>query len=276
MARKYPRSYGKYSRTYEYYNGGREAAMRHIEEAQRLSEELGGTDKDVKNYVFNLPPQQLRAVLDAYGSKFGADKRAYAEATMPAWRSGRRKMSGLVASRLYELLPPLMPMSAKYELVKTLWEQYSPRSHKVLRIGPDASEPAIIAAVRDHIVSTILNYKIPGPLGKRFKWLAMGDVTGQQQLLNHFLDMEKELAVKGAQVQLPVMLKHLRQSGSTIGRLNQSIEIGNHRFDLSFEAKASGVNLEDPRTHRPSSKGGDWSWLWWVAGIALLWLMFFS
>ena len=102
----------------------------------------------------------------------------------------------------------------------------------------------------------------------------MGDVTVQQQILNYFLDIEKEEAVKGTQLQLPVMLKHIRESGDKIHRLNQRIEIGKHKFDLTFDAKATGTTFEEPRTATYRASGGDLTWLWWVVGIGLLWVFF--
>jgi len=255
---------------------GLERARQHIREAEQLSRELGGTDKDVKKYFFSLPRPELKQILDDYEREFGRSPREYAEQTLPRWKSGQRKMSGMVATRLYSLLPPRMPLETKYSLVKTLWGEYSPRSYKILRIGPDATEKQVIEAVRDHIFSTIDNYEIPLLLGNRFRWLTKGDVAVQQQLLNHFLDLEKEEAVSLTKYQLPVMLKHLRQSGDEIHRLNQSIEIGHHQFDLNFDPNAIGIKLEEPKIVGSLSSGSNWQWLWWVVGIGIALLIFFG
>lgn len=58
----------RYSRRYHgrHVDIGHERARQHIEDARRLSAELGGTDKDVKEYFFSLPPHSLRLILDAY------------------------------------------------------------------------------------------------------------------------------------------------------------------------------------------------------------------
>lgn len=258
---------------------GLEAALQHIEDAKELSRELGGTDRDVKQYFFSLSKTQLRPILDEYERRYGRSKREYAEHAMPRWKSGRTKMSGLVAGRLYDLLPPRMPMSAKYDLTKTLWESYCPKSHKALRIGPTAAQDDVINAVRNHIFSTIENYVIPDPLQRRFSWLSSGDVEVQQQLLNHFLNLEKEQAVAGTAQQLPVMLKHLRESGDQIRGMKQSIEIGKHRFDLIYDTRAIELRFEEPTVARlansPSSDS-DWSWIWWIVGIAALIYFFVS
>src|SRR5687767_12306685 len=101
-------------RSSRYVDPGIERARQHIAEAQALSAELGGTDEDVKQYFFTLSPEKLSLVLDAYQRKHGLERRVYAEQTLPRWRSGRVHMSGMVASRLYSLLPPLMPLEAKF------------------------------------------------------------------------------------------------------------------------------------------------------------------
>ena len=104
-------------RGYSSRNYGAERAAQHIEEARVLSRELGGTDQDVKRYFFSLPPSTLSHVLNLYERQHGSSARQYAQATMGAWSSGRRQMSGMIASRLYNLLPPIMPLEDKYKLV---------------------------------------------------------------------------------------------------------------------------------------------------------------
>jgi hypothetical protein len=83
------RGYG-YSR----HSLGSEYARRHIEQARQLSEELGGSDEDVKKYFFRLPSQELRPILDAYEQRYGRVAREYAERTLPRWRSREVTMSG--------------------------------------------------------------------------------------------------------------------------------------------------------------------------------------
>src|SRR5262245_37919653 len=96
---------------------GHEIARQHIEDARRLTAELGGTDKDVKEYFFALSPRSLNTILDAYERQYGAGPRAYAQSTISRWRSGAVQMSGTVAERLFRLLPPRMPLQEKYRLI---------------------------------------------------------------------------------------------------------------------------------------------------------------
>ncbi len=257
---------------------GMERALEHIREAEELSKELGGTDKDVKVYFFSLPPHKLQTILDAYEAQYGSEPRSYAEATLPKWRSGQVKMSGLVASRLFNLLPPRMPLSEKYKLTENLWQHVGPSSRKTLRVGLDAGVDDALVAVREHIEQVVINYKIPEPLQRRFDWLSEGDVHVKQDLLNHLRQMEKSLVVEGARTQLPVMFEHMGGvNGRNTHRLAQVLKIGKHELELLIDKKASGVKLEEPSIVTragAASSGIGYTWLWWLAGILALLFLF--
>lgn len=254
---------------------GREYARQHIEDARRLTAELGGTDQDVKQYFFSLSPQDLKAILDAYGQKHGEQPRDYAANTIEKWRTGKVHMSGTVAGRLFALLPPRMPLPAKYRLIENLWNHVGPRSKKTLRIGLDASTDAVVDAARVLIEEVVTHYRIPDTLEKRFEWLSAGDSHVKQELLNHLRNMEKKFVVDGARLQFPVMLEHLRSEvGSQTHRLAQILKIGNHELELRIDKGASGVTVVDPTPIRPQSTSGDYKWLWWIAiAVAVLYFM---
>ncbi len=261
---------------YGSYNPGRERALQHIEEARRLSEELGGTDEDVKRYFFSLPETDLNIVLDLYEHHHGRQAREYAQSTIKKWRSGQTTMSGMVAGRLFKLLPPVMPIRAKYELITNLWNHCGPRSKKLLRIGLNASLEDVIDVVARHIKEVVVQYKIPQNLERRFDWLAAGDSHVKQELLNHVQQMEKILVVEGVRSQLPVLLAHLRtEQGRQTHRLTQILKIGNHELELALDKTASGVSVLEPSLHRPvlSWSDGSWQWLWWLIAAAVLMLI---
>jgi len=191
-------------------------------------------------------------------------------------------MSGLVAGRLFNLLPPLMPFEKKYDLVANLWREMGPSSHKVLRIGPDADIETIVERTRDHVMETVQHYTIPERLQQRFQWLTMGDVNVQQQLMNHLLEMDKRQTVELTRLQIPTMLEHIRNHADHTHRLAQVLQIGKHKFEMLYDKNASGVTLANP-TGTPGNKwqsrpaandNTSWRWLWWVAGgLVLLWLL---
>jgi hypothetical protein len=186
-------------------------------------------------------------------------------------------MSGQTASRLFNLLPPLMPLRTKYELIANLWAHCGPSSKKMLRVGLDATMDEILSQIQQHIEGVVVHYRIPENLEKRFNWLAAGDSHVRQDLESYLRRSEKSLVVEGARVQLPIMLEHLRgEQGHNTHRLAQVLKIGKHELEVSLEKNFSGVALIDPPSrltsvNRSQSAGNDYRWLWWVViGIAVL------
>ena len=274
-------SYSRYPR-YGYRNrysrsAGHERALEHIREAKKLTQELGGSDQDVKKYFFSIPPRQLREIFDEYENKFGTKAREYAEETFPKWRDGRVQMSGMVASRLFRLLPPRMPLAEKYKLTENLWRHTGPKSHKILRIGLDSEVEDVVMAIHDHIERVVIDYKIPETLERRFEWLSAGDIDVRQRLLNHVRQMEKALVIDGARKQVPIMLEHLHGSeGQYTHRLAQVLEIGKHKLEILVDKVTTGVKLEEPsavstKASVTGSSGFGYGWVWWlIVGAVIL------
>jgi len=271
-------------RYYSRADRGREIARQHVLEAEQLSRELGGTDEDVKSYFFSLPPHELQIILDLYEHHYGSQARAYANTTIPNWRSGKRRMAGQTATRLFRLLPPVMPLQKKYQLIGNLWDHCGPSSKKILRVGLDADVEDILNHVRQHIEGVIVHYRIPDNLEKRFEWLSAGDSHVKQDLLGHLRQREKSLVVAGARLQLPVMLSHLRsEQGQNTHRLAQVLKVGRHELEVTLDKDFSGVTLTDPPTRSSfsynaptaSENASKYSWVWWAIGIGVL-LFFMS
>ncbi|MDX5985066.1 hypothetical protein [Sphingomonas echinoides] len=251
-----------------------ERALEHIEAAKRLSAELGGTDKDVKEYFFKLPPRAMASLLDEYGRRYGSSAKEYASNTIDKWRSGKVHMSGLVAERLFGLLPPRMPLTEKYKLTESLWEHFGPRSKKRLRIGINADIGAVVEAVQRHFDGVISHYKIPEQLERRFNWLAAGDVEVKQQLLNFLRDRERSLLSEGARIQLPVMLQHIRADTTKLtSRMSQTLKIGKHELELLVDGDAMGVQLEEWTPATKQRGGNDSSWGGWLVAVFILLLV---
>jgi hypothetical protein len=183
-------------------------------------------------------------------------------------------MSGMVKKRLFNLLPPRMPLVAKYSLVENLWNHYGPRSKKILRIGLDADPDMVVAAVNQHIENIVVHYRIPQNLERRFEWLSAGDVNVKQQLLNHLQQREKSLVVEGARVQIPVMLKHLRSDDRRhTHRMAEVLRIGMHELEILVDRDSSGVVLMEPSSaiERVSAEAGHLWLLWLLIAGAVLW-----
>ena len=95
---------------------------------------------------------------------------------------------------------------------------------------------------------------------------------------NYLLEVEKHQAVSALQLQLPVLLQHMREQGEITKRLAQIIMLGKHKIEIVIDPNASGISLEEPRPVAATSgsrSGGSFAWVWWLIGIGLLivWLM---
>jgi hypothetical protein len=267
---------GRYRRHYRsrYRDLGIERAMQHIREAEELSRELGGTDADVKEYFFSLPPCELAPILDAYEKKYGREARRYAEETIPAWRLGRRKMSGQNASRLFHLLPRFMPLERKYSLIESLWTKFAPRSEYSVSFGHNADAHSIKEIVGKHLNATVNEHSIPGYLQRRFEWLADGDSVVKQQLLNHILMCDRQQAIEISAAIVNLILPHA-QNGTAIQSFRRDLKIGGHTVHVFLDPRATEVKLTPggPRFIGPPNYS-------WVGGlvfvaviIGLIWLI---
>lgn len=249
---------------------GYDRAIQHIHEAKALSRELGGTDSDVKEFFFKLSPDQLARVLTQYGIEHGNAAREYAEKTIRKWQTGRVQMSGMVAERLFKLLPPIMPLDEKYRLTENLWRHVGPSSKRLLRVGLNANVDDAIGKVKEHIEEVVTNYKIPDSLARRFEWISSGDVGVKQQLLSHLQTMEKTIVIEAARQQLPVMLQHLGSAaGNKTTHIAQILKVGKHELEIRIDRDASGTRLENWKP--PSSTSShNYQWVWWILGIGAL------
>ena len=237
---------GKSRSYYRCRSYGRERALEHIAAAKRLTAELGGMDQDVKGHFFSLPPVELAAILDDYQRAYGSKAREYATETIAKWSTGRVQMSGMVAERLFNLLPPRMPLGVKYKLVEGLWHHVGPSWKHRIRVGVDANVAEVIELARSKITEFVVNYKIPENLERRFNWLSAGDVSIKQMLFSHIQEIEKGIVVEAVRAQVPVMLEHLRFSGSHTGRLTQIVRVGRHELELLMDKTVTGARMEGP------------------------------
>ena len=260
---------------YRSYGGrtiGHEIALEHIRKAEALSRELGGTDQDVKNYFFSLPKSQLKGILDKYEQQYGKSAREYAERTLPKWKSSKVHMSGMVAERLFNLLPPIMPLETKFQLVESLWKHVGPSSTRTYYIGPDADLEELSRKVKEHLQEVVIDYEIPDYMEARFDWLSQGDVGVKQQLLNYFRQQEKLLLSKALRTQLPILMNHLNsEKGILTTHVAQILKVGKHEVQIIVNERVHGISEIAPGILGVER---DYSWIWWVIGIIiLLWLL---
>ncbi len=268
---------GRYSsrriRTYERNATGRERAREHIRAAKALDRELGGTVEDVKEYFFSLPQDDLNRILYEYEQRHGNLAREYAERTILKWKSGQVYMSGRVAERLFNLLPPVMPLKTKFRLIENLWKHVGPSSTKTYYIGLDADIDEVSRLVKKYLEEFIIHYEIPESLDIRFDWLSQGDVKVKQKLLNYFRQREKQLLSKALRIQLPVIINHLNnEKGNLTTHTTQELRVGKHVVRVEINEHVNGISEIAPATLAPTrtTQKSDNNWIWWVISIIIL------
>ena len=174
-------SYGRRSRYYNDDDSNR-FAERHIREAAEFSELVGGADAEVKKFFFSLPPNHRDAVFHAYGRIYGTSAESYARGTFEKWRNGTVQMSGLVAKRLFALLPNIMSPEQKYDIARHIWEKSAPASSMRLAIGPMAPLDSVMNMLTQHMSSVLTEHMIPSYISSGFKWLSDNDVIFYEKL----------------------------------------------------------------------------------------------
>jgi hypothetical protein len=253
-------------------NIGREKALEHIRQAEDLTKELGGVDQDVKQYFFSLSPYQMKEIFDKYEQNYGNSAREYAEKTLPRWKAGNVKMSGLVAERLFNLLPPIMPMETKYLLIESLWKHVGKSTSKNYYIGLNANLEQLSDIIKKHLESVVINYSIPRYMESRFKWLSAGDVDVKQKLLNYFQYQERSLLSEALLINLPILLNHLNSDKSALTtHLVQTLKVGKHEIIVTIDERIDGIS-ENPYTQPVKKDGIDW--FWWIVTIFTMFMLF--
>ena len=256
---------------YREKSAGQLAAEKHIAEAEALSAELGGTDKDVKAYFFSLTSTQLNQIFAEYGRRYGDSAREYAERTLPDWRSGVRSMSGLVAGRLFSFLPSRMPLDAKYRLVESLWKHSGASSHATIYCGKQATAEEIRAAVSEMLNAVVSEHHIPEGLERRFNWLSEGDAHVKQQLLNYFRQLEKKLVDEALQQRLTILIDSMSgRSGSVHHGATERITIGKHILEIRWINSDTHISYMAPVT--PTTPDKTIFDYWWV--FVLIFILF--
>ena len=250
-----------------------ERALEHIREAKAFTHEIGGVDSDVKKYFFGLSDKELAPVLKSYGKRYGFNARQYAEETLPQWMSGQVKMSGMVAKRLFSLLPVHMPLEKKYALVKSLWEFCGAPSKLELYVGPEVSKQELLARIQVHFDKEINGHKISETIKNRFKWLSGKDVQLKEDLLNHYQSLEKECLRKGLEQRIPSLLKSLVQREGSASAFNQKTSFGRHVVFVEVSPQYEGISESKPYVSSTESESV-FGWCILIGFLALLYFLF--
>lgn len=195
-----------------------------ISRRRELTSTFGGIDRDVERLFLALDRDELHELLRDYEDEFGKSAATYARKTFPKWKNGTVRMSGEVAERLLNLVPPLLPRETRFELVKKLRASSFRKVYRRVHSKPDCWR-GDLAPVIAEVVSNGSTAKISDAVKNRVSWLANGDVSATEQLL---LAAEKDEAITRL-VYLDAELRRIEAMVAQLGHLNTSIS---HQIDL--------------------------------------------
>lgn len=253
-------------------NIGSEIALKHIEDAKKFSLQMGNTDQDVKDYFFSLPKNQLDYILEQYGNEYGESAKLYAKETIPKWKTKNIQMSGMVAERLFKFLPPLMPLSYKFQIIESLWKHIGPTSNKVFYINPNTELIEIEKRIKEYSEQIIMNYKIPEILENRFNWLSQGDAQLKQQLLNFFMQQERLISEATLKTHLPILVEYQKkQNTNYINNFSHILKIGKHEIKIVLTLDVENITEIAPVKY--ASNGNKVEWLVIIFFLIIVFLL---
>lgn len=189
-----------------------------VSRRRELSSTFGGIDRDVERLFLALDREDLEELLEVYEEEFGKSAATYARNTFPKWKKGTVRMSGEVAERLLNLLPPLLPDETRFELVKKLRASNFRKVHRRVYSKPESWREDLAPAIAE-VVGHGSTARISDAVKSRVSWLANGDVASAEQLL---LAAEKDEAITRL-VYLEAELRRIETMVAQLGHLNTSI-----------------------------------------------------
>lgn len=149
---------------------------------ENASAAISGIDEDVERIFLNLCDDDLVRVLRRYGERHGSAALGYAKRTYYKWKTGKQRVSGMIAERLLQLVPPALNTASRFELVKKLRIAHMRKEYRSLTCSGSNWREYVLPMV-ENLVATSRRFELPGHVLDRVTWLADGDTAIVQQLL---------------------------------------------------------------------------------------------
>lgn len=199
---------------YRYYGRRRSFnyGSSHVSQRAALTRQLGGVDKDIEKIFLTLSPSDLERILSLYARAHGASAASYARDTYAKWKSGSVKMSGQTAERLISLVPPVLPASVRFDLVKKLRASYFKKKTINVNSSPEAWMQDVLKPIQE-LVAASSSFSLPEYVIAKARWLADGDAKAAQQLL-----------AAAEQEEAAIRLAYIEEEFRRIGALIQNID----------------------------------------------------
>jgi hypothetical protein len=254
----------QYYRRQRRYTANYRAAQAHIEEARAFEDAIGDPVKDVKQYFLEMNSGELTALFKDYGARYGRAAENYARTTFPKWKAGSTTMSGLVAKRIFEFLPPRLPPAVKLELARNIWTHFGSKSSHHFTVGPSADIEAVMVAIVSKLDDYVADYTIPDEIKERFDWLSEGDIEAKEALLNYFRKLDGTVAADSLRLRLPILQAQMQNHESTTSLITTSFDVHGHHFEISIDERLGADFHEGRPTARQRIRKADDGLFWFV------------
>jgi hypothetical protein len=230
------RRYSRYS-----YDSGHQAAMRHIRAFRELERRLGPIVTDVKEAFLNLGNSDFNLLLAKYGELFGQSAQDYALQTYPKWRAGQTKMSGKVAERLLNLLPPYLKFEHRYAMVEKLCNHHATKQYRSVKINlkkPEAGLDELNRSIKEVLeISAVSEKYLPEHVLNTINWLNDDDMVISRQMLAEIDRKRNAKSLTLAEKEFQNVMEQVKNVKGEAS-FSQRIEIAGGTIVVSAEKKS--------------------------------------
>ena len=247
---------GKYKR-YRRYDSDISEALRHIQEAEEFNIRTYGADRIIKNYFFNMSPELREKVFREYGRIYGPERLDYARDTYEKWKTGQVKMSGMVAKRIFDLMPRYLTPEQRMSVVEYIWRKLRRHDSVYFRFSPVVTASDLQRKLQGYLEEHVKTREVPEDLKKEFSWLSSEDTAVYEKLLNRFLDLDRQRILTTVRLTMQKVQQFLRNPDNAVylQKFEQTVKTDGLEIHLLFDPGVEGVSItsHDPRFRRSST-----------------------
>lgn len=195
-----------------------------VSQRYALTSTFGGIDRDVERLFLALDRDDIDDLLEEYEEEHGRPAAKYARDTIPKWRKGSVRMSGKVAERLLQLVPPRLPLATRFELVKKLRAANFSKTRRSVHTTPQNwqqdLEPAIVALVKYG-----QSAQLSDAIKERVAWLADGDTAAAERLLDQAMHEEARIRLAYLDVEFRRMEQMIAATNGLETQVSHTLEL---------------------------------------------------
>lgn len=183
---------------------------------------FGDVVEDVEQAFFRLTPPTLDSLFIRYGQKHGKIAESYARRSYNEWQSGQKRLTGLIAERLIELVPHHLSGHERFELIKKLRKKYIRRHTEYVTVTPDNWRNSVHQAINT-VIAKSREFKLPDYLRYSATWLANGDAEAAQRLLHAAEEDEARLRAVYLEAEfkrIDLFVSHIKDTESVSHKIN--------------------------------------------------------